>query len=145
MEPKAQGFVEVTGYVAAIEAADAMAKAAEVAVVMAHKVDGPDVCVICEGDVDACKAAVDAGAEAVRGKGTLITTNIIPGPDRSAGRLRALMGEMQTRKAAKKAERPARRKAVLARLAGMEDTPPDEPAVKPAAGKKYSRKTAPGK
>ena len=50
-DQRAQGFVETAGLVIAIQAADAMAKAAEVEVVMAHKVDGLRVCVVCEGDV----------------------------------------------------------------------------------------------
>jgi microcompartment protein CcmL/EutN len=117
VEQKAQGFVEVTGYVAAIEAADAMAKAAEVVIALAHKVDGPDVCVICEGDVAACKAAVSAGEAISRAKGALMATNIIPRPDQGAEHLYTLMNEMQARKAAKKAERIARREAVLGKLA----------------------------
>lgn len=125
MEQKAQGFVEVTGYVAAIEAADAMAKAAEVVIAMAHKVDGPDVCVICEGDVAACKAAVSAGEAVCLARGTLITTNIIPRPDQGAGQLYELMNEMQARKAAKKAERLARRDVVLARLDAEKASDPD--------------------
>lgn len=118
MEQKAQGFVEVTSYVAAIETADAMAKAAEVVIAMVHKVDGPDVCVICEGDVAACKAAVSAGEAVSLARGTLITTNTIPRPELGAKQLYRLVGEMAQRKAAKKAERLARREAVFAELDG---------------------------
>ncbi len=109
MEQNAQGFIEATGYVAAIEVADAMAKAAEVVIVMAHKVDGPRVCVICEGDVAACKAAVSAGEELCKSKGTLIAANVIPRPEQGADELYRLLDAMKARKAAKKAERDARR------------------------------------
>ena len=51
------GFVETAGLVIAIQVADAMAKAAEVEIIAAHKVDGLRVCVICKGDVAACQAA----------------------------------------------------------------------------------------
>ena len=143
MEQKAQGFVEVRSYVAAVEAADAMAKAAEVAIVMAHKVDGPDVCVICEGDVAACKAAVDAGETVSRAAGMLLTSNIIPRPDQGAGQLYKLMDEMRARKAAKKAERLARRETVFARIEnGAEEA---EAAAKPAPEKARPRKAAPKK
>ena len=138
MEQEAQGFVEVTSYVAAIEAADAMAKAAEVTIVMAHKVDGPDVCVICEGDVAACKAAVDAGEAVSLARNALIATNVIPRPEQGAGQLYTLMREMQERKAAKKAERLARREAILAKLAGETEGG----ACKPAARKPASKKAA---
>ena len=80
MNTLAQGLIEVTGYVAAIEAADAMAKAASVTLRRVHKVDGPCVCVICEGDVAACRAALDAAASLCGPKGTLLTQNIIPNP-----------------------------------------------------------------
>ena len=55
------GFVETAGLVIAIQVADAMAKAAEVEIISAHKVDGLRVCVICKGDVAACQAAVETG------------------------------------------------------------------------------------
>ena len=108
MEQRAQGFVEATGYVAAVEAADIMAKTAEVTVRMAHKVDGPRVCVIVEGDVAACKAAVAAGKDLCQSRGTLILANVIPRPDQDASGLYQLLDEMKARKAAKKAERMAR-------------------------------------
>ena len=53
------GFVETAGLVIAIQVADAMAKAAEVEIISAHKVDGLRVCVICKADVAACQAAVE--------------------------------------------------------------------------------------
>lgn len=141
MEQKAQGFVEVRSYVAAIETADAMAKAADVVIAMAHKVDGPDICVICEGDVAACKAAVSAGEAVAQSINMFMVSNVIPRPEQGAGELYTLMGEMTARKAAKKAERIARREAVFARLAD-EDAPAAGPAeeAKKAAPKKPAAK-----
>ena len=109
MEEQAQGFVEVTGYVPAIEVADVMVKAAEVTIVMAHKVDGPRVCVICQGDVAACKAAVQAGADMCKSKNTLIAANVIARPEQGAGELYSLLDAMKARKAARVAARKALR------------------------------------
>ena len=144
MEQKAQGFVEVRSYVAAIETADAMAKAADVVIALAHKVDGPDVCVICEGDVAACKAAVSAGEAVAQNINMFMVSNVIPRPEQGAGELYTLMGEMTARKAAKKAERIARREAVFARLAEEDAPAACNPApaeeVKKAAPKKPAKK-----
>lgn len=108
MEKQAQGFVEAAGYVAAIEVADAMAKAADVVIIMAHKVDGPRVCVICEGDVAACQAAVSAGSSLCESKGMLLGANVIARPEQGSTQLYTLLNEMKARKAAKKAERQAK-------------------------------------
>ena len=110
MDQRAQGFVETAGLVIAIQVADAMAKAAKVEVVMAHKVDGLRVCVICEGDVAACKASVDAGAGLARGLNGLLGSNVIPRPVDGAERLQEHMDEMRQRKAARKAAKEARRR-----------------------------------
>lgn len=145
MEQEAQGFVEVKSYVAAIEAADAMAKVAEVVITMAHKVDGPDVCVICEGDVAACKAAVSAGEAVSRARGAFLASNIIPRPEQGSGQLYALMSEMQERKTARKAERVARREAVpklAGETGGGSAGPAAKPGAKPGARKAASRKAA---
>ncbi len=152
MEQRAQGFVEATGYVAAIEVADVMAKAAQVTIVMAHKVDGPRVCVICEGDVAACQAAVSAGKAWCESRGTLIGTNVIPRPSGGSGELRSLLEAMKARKAAKKAERLVKR-GKPAPAAPAAPVAPAAPALKPApateAGpvakkaKKEAKKNAP--
>jgi len=98
----AQGFIEVTGYVAAIEAADTMAKAADVVVKRAHKVDGPRVCVICEGDVAACQAAVNAALGVCAPKGTVISSNVIPNPAGGPEELYRHLDVINEAKAAKK-------------------------------------------
>ena len=63
-ENEALGFVETRGLVAAIEAADAMVKAARVRIKTVGNADAALISVICEGDLAACAAAVDAGKAA---------------------------------------------------------------------------------
>ncbi len=74
------GFIETKGLVAAIEAADAMIKAASVTLVGKETVGGGLVAVIVEGDVGAVKAAVDAGAAAAKRVGELVSVHVIPRP-----------------------------------------------------------------
>ena len=109
MDQRAQGFVETAGLVIAIQVADAMAKAAEVQVVMAHKVDGLRVCVICEGDVAACKASVNVGADLARSLNGLLGSNVIPRPAEGGPMLQTHLDELKARKAARKAAKDARR------------------------------------
>ena len=115
MEQGAQGFVETAGLVIAIQVADAMAKVAAVKVVMAHKVDGLRVCVICEGDVAACKASVNAGAELAESLGGLLGSNVIPRPADGAEGLHEHLGGIRERKAARKAAKDARRSGAAAK------------------------------
>ena len=75
------GFVETYGLVAAVEAADAMAKAARVRVKTVVNADLGLLSVICEGDLAACRAAVDAGKAAAERIGDCITSNVIGRPD----------------------------------------------------------------
>lgn len=75
------GFVETVGLVAAIEAADAMVKAARVRVKTMANADAALISVICEGDLAACKAAVDAGKAAAARVGDLAGSNLIARPD----------------------------------------------------------------
>ncbi|HHW08338.1 MAG TPA: BMC domain-containing protein [Firmicutes bacterium] len=80
---EALGFIETKGLVAAIEAADAMVKAANVRLVGYEKVGSGLVCVIVSGDVGAVRAAVDAGSAAAGRVGEVISQHIIPRPDNS--------------------------------------------------------------
>ncbi len=114
MSNVAQGYVEVTGYVAAIEIADAMAKGADVVIKRVHKVDGPIVTVICEGDVAACKAAVDVACSIAQSKGTLITQSVIARPE-NGQRLYECLDGINAKKAAKKAAKAAARAARMAK------------------------------
>lgn len=80
MALQALGMIETKGLVGAIEAADAMVKAANVNLVKYEKVGGGLVTVMVRGDVGAVKAAVEAGAEAAQRIGELISMHVIPRP-----------------------------------------------------------------
>jgi microcompartment protein CcmL/EutN len=80
-ENEAMGFVETQGLVAAIEAADAMVKAARVRIKTVGNADAALISVICEGDLAACAAAVDAGKAAAARVGDFVGSNLIPRPD----------------------------------------------------------------
>ncbi len=77
---EALGMVETRGLVAAIEAADAMVKAANVVLIGSEKIGTGLVSVMVRGDVGAVKAAVDAGAAAAGSLGEVIATHVIPRP-----------------------------------------------------------------
>ena len=74
------GMVETRGLVAAIEAADAMVKSANVQLVGKEQVGGGLVTVMVRGDVGAVKAATDAGAAAAEKVGELVSVHVIPRP-----------------------------------------------------------------
>ncbi len=79
--PKALGLVETRGLVAAIEAADAMVKAANVKIVGKEVTKAALITIKVTGDVAAVKAAVEAGAEAAKKVGELVSVHVIPQPD----------------------------------------------------------------
>ena len=76
----ALGMVETKGLVGAIEAADAMVKAANVTLIGKQQVGVGLVTVMVRGDVGAVKAATDAGAAAAENVGELISVHVIPRP-----------------------------------------------------------------
>lgn len=80
MALQALGMIETKGLVGAIEAADAMVKAANVTLVNYQKVGGGLVTVMVRGDVGAVKAATEAGAEAAQKIGELVSVHVIPRP-----------------------------------------------------------------
>ena len=80
MAQEALGMVETRGLTAAIEAADAMTKAAEVALVGTEKIGSGLVTVMVRGDVGAVKAAVESGSAAASRLGELVATHVIPRP-----------------------------------------------------------------
>lgn len=80
MNSEALGMVETRGLVGAIEAADAMVKAANVALVGYEKIGSGLVTVMVRGDVGAVKAATDAGAAAARVVGEVVSIHVIPRP-----------------------------------------------------------------
>lgn len=77
---EALGMIETRGFVAAVEAADAMVKAARVLLVGKEYVGSGYVTVLVRGDVGAVKAAVDAGAAAARRVGEIVSVHVIPMP-----------------------------------------------------------------
>lgn len=80
MQNNALGLIETRGLVAAIEAADAMVKAATVSLVGTEYVGGGLVTVLVRGDVGAVKAATDAGAASASRLGELVSVHVIPRP-----------------------------------------------------------------
>jgi ethanolamine utilization protein EutM len=76
----ALGMVETRGLVGAIEAADAMVKAANVRLIGKEYIGGGYVTVMVRGDVGAVKAATDAGAAAAKRVGELVSVHVIPRP-----------------------------------------------------------------
>ena len=80
MSMQALGMVETKGLVGSIEAADAMVKAANVALVGKEHIGGGLVTVMVRGDVGAVKAATDAGACAAEKVGELVSVHVIPRP-----------------------------------------------------------------
>lgn len=80
MNADALGMVETKGLVGAIEAADAMVKAANVTLVGYEKIGSGLVTVMVRGDVGAVKAATDAGAASARAVGEVVSIHVIPRP-----------------------------------------------------------------
>ncbi len=80
MVQQALGMIETRGLTAAIEAADAMTKSAEVTLIGTEKIGSGLVTVMVRGDVGAVKAAVEAGADAASRLGELVATHVIPRP-----------------------------------------------------------------
>ncbi len=77
---EALGMVETKGLVGAIEAADAMVKAANVTLLGKETIGSGLVTVMVRGDVGAVKAAVEAGASAAKRVGELVSVHVIPRP-----------------------------------------------------------------
>ena len=80
MAQEALGMVETRGLTAAIEAADAMVKSAEVVLVGTEKIGSGLVRVMVRGDVGAVKAATEAGSAAAEKLGELVAVHVIPRP-----------------------------------------------------------------
>ena len=80
MAVEALGMVETRGLVAAIEAADAMVKAANVTLIGTERIGSGLVTVMVRGDVGAVKAATEAAADAGSKLGELVSVHVIPRP-----------------------------------------------------------------
>jgi microcompartment protein CcmL/EutN len=79
-------MIETKGYVAALAAADAMVKAANVTIVGREEVGDGLVAVVIQGDVGAVKAATEAGAETAASVGELVSVHVIPRPHAELGK-----------------------------------------------------------
>ncbi|MCL2171408.1 MAG: BMC domain-containing protein [Defluviitaleaceae bacterium] len=80
MNQEALGMIETRGLVAAIEAADAMCKAANVSLVGTERIGSGLVTVMVRGDVGAVKSAVESGANVAGRLGEVIACHVIPRP-----------------------------------------------------------------
>jgi ethanolamine utilization protein EutM len=80
MAADALGMIETKGLIGSVEAADAMAKTANVVLVGKEYIGAGYVTVMVRGDVGAVKAATDAGAAAARRVGELVSVHVIPRP-----------------------------------------------------------------
>lgn len=87
MVQQALGMVETRGLTAAIEAADAMLKAANVELVGTEKIGSGLVTVMVRGDVGAVKSAVEAGGNNAAKLGELVATHVIPRPHNDVERI----------------------------------------------------------
>ncbi len=92
MAMEALGMVETKGFVGAVEAADAMVKAANVILIGKEYIGSGYVTVFVRGDVGAVKAATDAGAAAARRVGELVSVHVIPRPHVEVERALAARG-----------------------------------------------------
>lgn len=91
---EALGMIETKGFIGAVEAADAMVKAANVTLIGYEKVGSALVTVLVQGDVGAVKAATDAGAAAARRVGEVASVHVIPRPHKDVeGVLDVVLGK----------------------------------------------------
>ncbi len=89
----ALGLIETRGLVGAIEAADAMAKAARVEIIGHEAIGGGYVTVMVQGEVGAVKSAVDVGASAAKKVGDLVAAHLIPKPHKELAKVSALLDD----------------------------------------------------
>ena len=94
MQQEALGMIETRGLIGAIEAADAMVKAANVILVGTEKIGSGLVTVMVRGDVGAVKAAVDAGVSAAERVGEVVSNYVSPRPHTDVEKLLPKVGEV---------------------------------------------------
>ena len=88
---EALGMIETRGYVASVEASDAMVKAAQVSLVKTIPIGGGLITVLCRGDVGSVKAAVDAGTKAAAAVGELVSSHVFARPHEDL--IKAFLGD----------------------------------------------------
>jgi len=121
----ALGLIETKGLIGAIEAADAMAKTANVKIVGKEKITAALVTIKVVGEVAAVKAAVDAGAAAAQRVGQLVSAHVIPRPD---DQLEDIIYDFKVKKEEVKSAEPE--PTVIEKEPEVEEVP--EPADEPA-------------
>ena len=89
---EALGMIETRGLVAAIEAADAMVKAANVVLIGSEKIGSGLVSVMVRGDVGAVNAAVEAGGNAAKNLGEIVAIHVILRPHTDVEKLLPKLG-----------------------------------------------------
>ena len=130
------GFLETEGLVAAIEASDAMGKAANVELRAARAFGGGRVCIMARGDLGSCQAAIEAGKAAATNFGGFLQASVLARPDPDSEKLWAEhMPAMERRKK----ERTARRKGAPAKA---ERQSPEKTAAKKASKPKTAKAKA---
>ena len=135
----ALGFLETEGLIAAIEASDAMVKAANVTLRAARAFGGGRVCVMVRGDLASCQAAIEAGKAMATAFGGFLQATVLARPDPDSEALWAKhMPAMEQRKK----ERIARRRGASAKSVAAEAGQKAKTAAKPAAPKPAAAKTA---
>ena len=92
MAQEALGMIETRGLVAAIEAADAMVKAAQVTLIGTEKIGSGLVTVMIRGDVGAVKSAVEVGANNAAKLGELVAQHVIPRPHNDVEKILPTIG-----------------------------------------------------
>ena len=82
MDPgmRALGMIETKGLIACIEAADAMVKAATVTLLQRRAIGAGYMTVMVRGDVGAVRTALEAGSQAARRLGQVVSVRILPSP-----------------------------------------------------------------
>jgi len=80
---EALGMIESRGFVAMVEASDAMVKAAKVELIGHEAIGGGYVTAIVRGDVASVRAAVEAGVRAAEKVGELVSSHVIPRPHKN--------------------------------------------------------------
>ena len=134
----ALGFLETEGLIAAIEASDAMVKAANVTLRAARAFGGGRVCVMVRGDLASCQAAIEAGKAMATAFGGFLQATVLARPDPDSEALWAKhMPAMEQRKKARAARRRSGSAKAVAEEAGQKAK---TAAVKPAAAKSAAAK-----
>ncbi len=136
----ALGFLETEGLIAAIEASDAMVKAANVSLRAARAFGGGRVCIMVRGDLASCQAAIEAGKTMATAFGGFLQATVLARPDPDS---EALWAKHMPATEQRKKERVARRRGSLVKAVAEEAGQKTKTAAsKPAATKPVAAKAA---